>query len=88
MDQQLILSLLFEIKGNVSELKEAARNGEKQREEMKKLLEDHCTVDLKVAKRVSILEHARSRTTGYVLALSAVGGLVVTGGVALAKAIL
>lgn len=88
MDNTNIVALLMEIKGSVGELKESARNGERDREEIKKLLSDHVAVDLAVAKRVSTLEHARSRATGYVLALSAVGGIVVTGGVAIAKAIL
>lgn len=88
MDNTNTIALLMDIKGTLGELKEAARNGKDDREEMKKLLADHVAVDLAVHKRVTVLEHARSRATGYVLAMSAIGGIIVTGGVAIAKAIL
>lgn len=78
MDQTHIIALLIDIKGTVGELKEAARNGKDDRLEMKKLLEDHVSVDLSVAARVTSLEHSRTRMRGMVVATAAIVSGVIT----------
>lgn len=71
IDTDRILMLLGDIKESMGELKADARNAETSRKEMKKLLEDHVSVDLAVASRVSSLERSRAQLRGMVIATSA-----------------
>jgi hypothetical protein len=83
-----ILIALGDLKEDIGGLKADVRNINTRLDDIVGNQARHEEDDRKVASRVSTLEHARSRATGYVLALSAVGGLVTTAGVAIAKAIL
>lgn len=83
-----ILLAIGDLKGELGEFRAEGKGRDERLREMKELLAKHVEDDNKVAKRVSVLEHARSRATGYVLALSAVGGIATTAGVAIAKALL
>lgn len=87
IDADRILILLGDIKGDMGELKANARIAERDRQEMKKLLEDHVAVDLAVASRVSSLEHSRTNLRGMVVGFSLVASALGTAATMLIKSI-
>lgn len=87
MDNTHIVALLIEIKGNVGELTTSARIAERDRGEMKKLLEDHVSVDLGVAARVASLESSRTKMRGMVVGFSLIASVIGTIATLVIKAI-
>jgi hypothetical protein len=83
-----ILYALGEIKGELGELRAEGRGRDTQLADLKTLIAAHVEADNKVANRVSQLEHDKSRMKGIVIALSALGGIAASVGVAVAKAVL
>lgn len=86
LDSDRILILLGDIKGDMGELKANARTAERDRHEMKKLLEDHVVVDLAVASRVSSLENSRTHVRGIVFGVSLIASALGTAVTLLVKA--
>lgn len=83
-----ILLALGDIKGELGEFRAEGRGRDAALADIKTLIAAHVEADNKVANRVTQLEHDKSRMKGIVIALSALGGIVASVGVAVAKAVL
>lgn len=78
-DMSTLLAAIGDLREDIGGLRADVKHHDRRFDEIKGLLASHITDDNAVTKRVTHLEHARSRFTGLVAGVSAVSTLITAG---------